>query len=128
MVPCVVAALFGWRWVRALAFPLAFLFFAVPFGEFLVPTLIEWTADFTVAALAASGIPVYREANNFVIPSGRWSVVEACSGIRYLIASVMLGCAVRVDRLPLAAQAGVVHRGGDPGAAGRRTGCAPTAS
>ena len=91
MVPCVVAALFGWRWVRALAFPLAFLFFAVPFGEFLVPTLIDWTADFTVAALAASGIPVYREANNFVIPSGRWSVVEACSGIRYLIASVMLG-------------------------------------
>lgn len=91
MVPCVVAALLGWRWVRALAFPLAFLFFAVPFGEFLVPTLIEWTADFTVAAVAASGVPVYREANNFVIPSGRWSVVEACSGIRYLIASVMLG-------------------------------------
>jgi exosortase A len=91
MVPCVVAALFGWRWVRVLAFPLAFLFFAVPFGEFMVPTLIEWTADFTVAALTASGIPVYREANAFVIPSGRWSVVEACSGIRYLIASVMLG-------------------------------------
>ena len=91
MVPCVLAALFGWRWVKALAFPLAFLFFAVPFGEFLVPTLIEWTADFTVAAVAASGVPVYREANSFVIPSGRWSVVEACSGIRYLIASVMLG-------------------------------------
>lgn len=91
MVPCVVAALFGWRWVRALLFPLAFLFFAVPFGEFLVPNLIDWTADFTVAAVAASGVPVYREANSFVIPSGRWSVVEACSGIRYLIASVMLG-------------------------------------
>lgn len=91
MVPTAIAALFGWRWVRALAFPLAFLFFAAPFGEFLVPTLIEWTADFTVAAVAASGVPVYREANNFVIPTGRWSVVEACSGIRYLIASVMLG-------------------------------------
>jgi exosortase A len=91
MVPCALAALFGRDWVRALAFPLAFLFFAVPFGEFMVPTLIDWTADFTVAAVAASGVPVYREANNFVIPSGRWSVVEACSGIRYLIASLMLG-------------------------------------
>jgi exosortase A len=91
MVPATVAALFGWGWVRALAFPLAFLFFAVPFGEVFVPTLIDWTADFTVAAVAASGVPVYREANNFVIPSGRWSVVEACSGIRYLIASLMLG-------------------------------------
>jgi EpsI family protein len=36
-------------------------------------------------------LPVYREGNNFVIPSGKWSVVEACSGIRYLIASVMAG-------------------------------------
>ena len=91
MIPCVIAALFGWGWVRALMFPLAFLFFAVPFGEFMVPTLIDWTADFTIAALRLSGVPVYREANSFVIPSGRWSVVEACSGIRYLISSVMLG-------------------------------------
>jgi exosortase A len=91
MVPATVAALFGWRWVRAIAFPLAFLFFAVPFGEFLVPTLIDWTADVTVRAVAASGVPVYREGTHFVIPSGRWSVVEACSGIRYLIASLMLG-------------------------------------
>ena len=36
-------------------------------------------------------MPVYREANHFVIPSGAWSVVEACSGIRYIIASVMIG-------------------------------------
>lgn len=91
VVPGAIAALFGWAWVRALAFPLAFLFFAVPFGEVFVPQLIEWTADVTIGAVAASGVPVYREGTSFVIPSGRWSVVEACSGIRYLIASVMLG-------------------------------------
>jgi EpsI family protein len=44
-----------------------------------------------VAALRWSGVPVYREANLFIIPSGAWSVVEACSGIRYIIASVMIG-------------------------------------
>jgi EpsI family protein len=38
-----------------------------------------------------SGVPVYREGNHFIIPSGAWSVVEACSGVRYLIASTMLG-------------------------------------
>ena len=76
---------------RAAFFPLAFLLFAVPFGEIFVPTLIDWTADFTVAALRLSGVPVYREANLFIIPSGAWSVVEACSGIRYIIASVMIG-------------------------------------
>jgi EpsI family protein len=37
-------------------------------------------------------VPVYREGNHFIIPSGAWSVVEACSGIRYLIASFMVGC------------------------------------
>jgi len=28
----------------------------------------------------------------FVIPSGNWSIVEACSGLRYLIASLTVGC------------------------------------
>ncbi|HMO46558.1 MAG TPA: exosortase A [Rubrivivax sp.] len=86
-----VPAVYGWAITRELLFPLAFLYFSVPLGEFLVPTLIDHTADFTVAALRLSGIPVYREGNEFVIPSGNWSVVEACSGVRYLIASFMVG-------------------------------------
>lgn len=91
MIPLAVWALLGTQMLRALAFPLAFLFFAVPFGEFLLPTMMDWTADFAVAALKLSTIPVYREGRNFVIPSGNWSVVEACSGIRYLIASMVVG-------------------------------------
>jgi exosortase A len=103
MVPCAVLALFGWGWLRVLGFPLAFLFFAVPFGEAFVPTLIDWTADFTVAAVKASGVPVFREGTFFVTPGGRWSVVEACSGIRYLIASLLVGVlyAWTVYRSPL---------------------------
>jgi len=76
---------------RALAFPLLFLLFAVPVGEFMMPKMMDWTADFTVSALRLVGIPVYREGLQFVIPSGHWSVVEACSGVRYLMASVMVG-------------------------------------
>jgi exosortase A len=87
----VVPAALGWPVARAIAFPLGFLFFAVPIGEFMTPQLMEWTADFTVAAIRLSGIPVFREGQQFVIPSGNWSVVEACSGIRYLMASVMVG-------------------------------------
>ena len=86
-----VPAVYGWAVARELAFPLAFLFFAVPLGEFMVPPMMEWTADFTIAALQATGIPVYREGLQFVIPSGSWSVIEACSGVRYLIASFMVG-------------------------------------
>lgn len=86
-----VPAVLGWAVARELAFPLAFLFFMVPIGEFMLPQMMDWTADFTVAALQLSGIPVYREGLQFVIPSGNWSVVEACSGVRYLIASFMVG-------------------------------------
>jgi exosortase A len=83
--------LLGVAVARVILFPLAFLFFAVPFGEFLMPALMSYTADFTIFALRASGVPVYREGLQFVIPTGRWSIVEACSGIRYLIASVVVG-------------------------------------
>src|SRR5262245_31253942 len=91
MIQAALLTILGTRVAWALALPLAFLLFAVPAGEFLVPTLMDWTADFVVAALRGSGVPVYREANHFIIPSGRWSVVEACSGIRYVIASLMVG-------------------------------------
>jgi hypothetical protein len=46
-------------------------FFAVPFGDFTQPKLMEWTADATVAGLRLSGIPVYREGQHLVIPSGQ---------------------------------------------------------
>jgi exosortase A len=91
MVASTVWAVLGTSLARAIAFPLAFTLLAVPVGEFMLPMLIEHTADFTVGALRLSGIPVYREGANFVVPTGSWSVVEACSGLRYLIASVTLG-------------------------------------
>ena len=91
MIPAVVVALAGRQLAWTIAFPLAFLVLAVPIGEGFVPRLMDWTADFTVAALRFSGIPVYREGTFFAIPSGQWSVAEACSGLRYVTASVTVG-------------------------------------
>ena len=91
MIPVIVGVILGHRMFLAAAFPLLYLFFAVPFGDVLIPPLIDFTADFTVSALQLTGIPVYREGTFFSLPSGNWSVVEACSGLRYLIASVTLG-------------------------------------
>lgn len=91
MLVLAVPLVLGRQVAGEIAFPLVFLLFCVPVGEFMMPTLMEATADFTVAALRLSGIPVFREGLQFVIPSGYWSVVEACSGLRYLIASVMVG-------------------------------------
>ncbi len=86
-----VWVLLGHRVAREIAFPLFFLYLAVPMGEGLVAPMMDFTADFTVKMLQLTGIPVYREGLFFSLPSGNWSVVEACSGVRYLIASVTLG-------------------------------------
>lgn len=86
-----IVLLLGAPVARRLTFPLAFLLLAVPFGDFMMPQLMDWTARFTVLGLRLSGIPVYQEGLQFIIPSGSWSVVEACSGVRYLIASFTVG-------------------------------------
>ncbi|MDD3352546.1 exosortase A [Zoogloea sp.] len=86
-----VWAIAGDRAARVTFGPLSFLLFAVPFGHEVLPVLMNWTADATVAALRGSGIPVYQEGRNFIIPSGSWSVVEACGGIRYLLTSIFIG-------------------------------------
>jgi exosortase A len=84
-------AILGHRLAGVLAFPLFFLFFAVPMGEGLIAPMMEFTATSTVWLIKMSGIPVYREGLMFALPTGSWSVVEACSGVRYIIASVTVG-------------------------------------
>lgn len=76
---------------KSLLFPLFFLFLMVPMGEELVPTLMEFTASFTVGLIRLTGMSVYREGLHFTLVSGSWSVVQACSGISYLISSITLG-------------------------------------
>ena len=84
-------AIVGREIASQLKFPLAFLIFLAPIGEELVPHLMNITANFTVGAIRLTGVPIYRDGLFFSLPSGNWSVVEACSGIRYLIASLTLG-------------------------------------
>ncbi|NYE60105.1 exosortase A [Duganella sp. 1224] len=86
-----VATIQGRALTAAIAFPLCYTLLAVPFGEVLMPALIDFTASFTVALLRLMGIPVFHENNFISLPTGNWSVADACSGLRYLIASVALG-------------------------------------
>lgn len=91
MLMCTIWATVGSSITKAIQFPVLFLFFLAPVGQELVPYLMEFTADLTVWAIRISGIPIFREGLFFSLPSGNWSVVEACSGINYLISSISLG-------------------------------------
>lgn len=91
MLQALILSVVGWRVIRATLFPIFFLLFAVPFGEFLIPPLQDFTALFTVRALQISGIPVFLEGLYIQIPAATFEVAATCSGARFLIASVTLG-------------------------------------
>lgn len=84
-------ALLGTRVITQMLFPILFLFLMVPFGEEFIPLLMEYTATFVVTLIRLTGMSVYREGLFFTLTSGKWSVVEGCSGLRYLISSLTLG-------------------------------------
>lgn len=71
-------------------FAIAYLIFLVPFGEELSPFLQNITADLTVVMLQTVSIPVYREGLYLATPVGLFEVAEACSGLRFLIASLAI--------------------------------------
>jgi exosortase A len=91
MISAVVLAVLGPQAYRRIAFPLAFLVFAVPFGRALVPGLMQVTADITVTALNWTGVPVFRQGMMLSIPGGDFEVARACSGLNYLMTGVVLG-------------------------------------
>lgn len=84
-------AIAGTAVVRFYAFPLGFLFLAVPLGSGLIQPLMVFTAETLEMMVRASGVPVYREGLYLYLPTGTWSVIEECSGLNYVIASVTLG-------------------------------------
>ncbi len=86
----VTLTVLGTRAVRILAFPMFYLMFAVPFGKMLVPHLQDVTAFFAVGMLRGVGVPVFIEGVFLTTPTGNFHVAEACSGIRFLIATIAL--------------------------------------
>jgi len=81
----------GRRVVLALLFPFFYMIFLIPFGDFLVTALQDFTTDFIVTILHLMNIPVYVEGVYISIPAGNFEVAEACAGLRFLVATVALG-------------------------------------
>lgn len=85
----------GWGMVRLLIFPMSFLLFMVP-----IPAIIYNEVVFPLQLLASrfatefldvlNIFPVLREGNQLVLPNYTIEVVEACSGIRSLMALLTL--------------------------------------
>lgn len=81
----------GPRAFRLLAFPLFYLYLAVPVGDGLITPLQELTARLAVGALELAGVPIRLDGMLIRIPSATFHVAEACAGLRFLLASLAVG-------------------------------------
>jgi exosortase A len=90
MLQGTVIACLGKTVSRAVAFPIFYAIFLVPFGEQLVPPLQTLTAKMSMALLALTGVPAHIEGIFISTPSGLYRVAEACSGVRFLVAMTAL--------------------------------------
>jgi exosortase D (VPLPA-CTERM-specific) len=89
-----VVLFFGWKHLRAAAFPFAFLLLMIPIPKIIFNQLtlpLQQFASITAAhVLPFLGVPVYREGNIINLPAMPLEVAEACSGIRSLMSLATL--------------------------------------
>ncbi|MBE1287777.1 MAG: exosortase [Alteromonadaceae bacterium] len=91
LLPTLIWLVIGNRAAYQIMFPLLFMLFAIPIGEELVPWLQAITADIAVYLLQLTGVPLFRTGLYIEVPGGTFLVAEACSGISFFIASVVIG-------------------------------------
>jgi exosortase len=85
----------GWAWVKHFSFPVLFLLVAVPWispiEEPIVQGLMRTVAAVATEAITLCGVPAQLEGNLIRVNSGLVGVNEACSGVRSLQTSLMIG-------------------------------------
>jgi exosortase D (VPLPA-CTERM-specific) len=88
-------AQFGWRGMRYLWAPLAYLFFMIPLPNFLYANLSQQlqliSSSLGVAVIRLFDISVFLEGNVIDLGVYQLQVVEACSGLRYLFPLMSFG-------------------------------------
>ena len=90
----IVLYFLGWRRLRALLFPLLFLFLMIPipaliFNQISLP-LQFFASHVASSLLTLAGVPVLRAGNIIRLPTMTLEVAQACSGIRSLISLIAL--------------------------------------
>ena len=91
MILAALWAILGWGVIRRIAYPLAFLFLAVPFGEGFFPILIAMAGKLAVLIVSPLGAPIAFDGRYLRLPGAEWRVAEACGGLRFILAILAVG-------------------------------------
>jgi exosortase len=89
-----VYAIGGKSWLRHFAFPVLFVFVAVPWPvqieQAIIQNLMRAVTEINVFFLSVAGIPALQHGNVIEVRSGFIGIEEACSGVRSLQATLMV--------------------------------------
>lgn len=89
-----IVYLFGFRVFKEILFPWALLFFMIPIPQQIYSSLTMplqlLVTKVSVLVSSVIGVPIYREGNVIHLPEKTLEVVNACSGLRSIIAVLTL--------------------------------------
>jgi len=85
----------GWKNLRELTFPIALIFFSVPFPAGVrrgIETFLQHaSAEVATTMLGVTGMPVLQEGTYFRLPGIRLDVAPECSGIHSTVVLALVG-------------------------------------
>jgi EpsI family protein len=85
-----IALCMGRQMVMAMAWPVLFLYFAVPVWGFFNAPLQSLTTWIAQSLLPLLGVPVFVEGNFVHLPAGLFEIASGCSGLNYFVAALTL--------------------------------------
>lgn len=95
LFPGIILFVWGWDHLKALALPIAYLQFMVPWTEEFI-SRIHWpfqllSANLGVWLLKVFGFSVYQEDKYIQLPMAMLEVAQECSGVKFLTSVIALG-------------------------------------
>lgn len=85
-----VASIAGWNAANQFTIPILYILFAIPVWDYLNPLLQSLTTLVSTTLVEALGIPALIQGNIVILPYGALEIANGCSGLRYLIVTLIL--------------------------------------
>ena len=85
-----IVAAFGWRIGRLMAFPVGYLYFAIPLWGYINPIVRDLSSWMTGVLIWITGLPAFMQGNYVNLPGGTIEIANSCSGLHALIVGLAL--------------------------------------
>ena len=85
-----ITATLGWRIGRLLAFPVGYLYFAMPVWSDINGVVQTLSAKMTGALIFLTGLPAFMQGDYVQLPRGEIEIASTCSGLHALIVGLAL--------------------------------------